>query len=218
MLKKLLLAALALFLVLAGSLVLLMGYVFNNPDVVFRAFDSVTERFLQGQSHEENEEFFLQGLSEIIITSRRIEIDMRTHKGPTMKIRLHGKIPRFEQGPYILQTADADRLTIELQEPLASHWIEMNVNGQEMTQASDAQLKAEVYIPESYKKLVRVETREGKVSLHLPKDILYELDLQSVSGPIDNSLEQTADSSVEPSAVGRIQIKTVEGPIVVGPL
>lgn len=218
MLKKLLLAAIALFLVLAGSLVLLMGYVFNNPDVVFRAFDSVTERFLQGQNHEENEEFFLQGLSEIIITSRRIEIDVKTYKGPTMKIRLHGKIPRFEQGPYILQTAESDRLLIELQEPLASHWIEMNVNGQEMTQASDAQLKAEVYIPESYKKLVRIETREGKVSLHLPQDILYELDLQSVSGSIDNSLEQTTSSSVEPSEVGRIQVKTVEGPIVVGPL
>ncbi len=218
MLKKFFLTAIALFLILTGSLVLMMGYVFNNPDVVFRAFDSVKERFLQGESHEENEEFFLQGLKEIVISSRRIEIDLKTHDGPTMKIRLHGKIPRFEQGPYILQMAEDDRLLVELREPLASHWIEMNINGQEMTQSSDAHLKAEVYIPLSFKNLVRVETREGKVSLHLPENSLYELDLQSVSGSIDNTLNQKSTPDVESSEVGRIQIKTIEGPISVSPL
>lgn len=215
MLKKLLLAAAALFFILAGSLMLLMGYVFNNPGTVFNAFNSVADRFLQGQTHEENEEFFLQGMDEILISSRTVDVDLRTYSGSTLKIRLSGKVPRFEEGRYIQQTAEQSRLHLELLEPLASHWIQMNVNGQELSKSTDSHLKAEVYVPETFKKQIRIETREGHVTLRLPPTILYELDLQSISGPIDNSLKQEPVAGVEPTEVGRIQVQTVEGPITV---
>lgn len=217
MLKKLLLAAAALFFILAGSLMLLMGYVFNNPGTVFNAFNSVADRFLQGQAHEENEEFFLQGMEEVVITSRRVDVDLRTYKGSTLKVQLTGKVPRFEEGQYILQTAEKSRLLIEFQEPLASHWIQMNVNGQELSKSTDSHLKAEVYVPESFRKQVRIETREGQVTLSLPPNALYELDLQSVSGPIDNSLKQDSPTTADPGDVGRIQVQTIEGSITVKP-
>lgn len=197
---------------------LLMGYVFNNPGSVFKAINSVSDRFLQGQDYEENEEFFLQGMDEVSITSRSVEIDLRTYTGSTLKIALKGQIPRFEQGPFILQSTENNQLRLEIQEPLASHWIQMNINGEELTKATDSKLKAEIYIPQNYRKLLRIESREGQVHLQLPEDSLYELDLQSISGNISNTLKQKPTSEVNPQEVGRIQIHTIEGPITVEPL
>ncbi len=210
-------AAVALFFILAGSLMLLMGYVFNNPGTVFNAFNSVADRFLQGEAHEENEEFFLQGMEELQLSSRHVEMEVRIYKGSTLKVRLSGKVPRFEAGKYILQTTEKNRLQITFLEPLASHWIHMNVNGQELSKTTDSQLKAEVYLPESYKNRINIETQEGSVTLHLPKDALYELDLQSIQGAISNNLEQAAPAQVEPQNVGHIQVRTAEGPITVQP-
>lgn len=217
MLKKLLMAAVALFFILAGGLMLLMGYVFNNPGTVFNAFNSVADRFLQGEAHEENEEFFLQGMEELQLSSRRVEMEVRFHKGSTLKVRLSGKVPRFEEGKFILQTTEKNRLQVTFLEPLASHWIQMNVNGQELSKTTDSQLKAEIYLPESYKNHINIETQEGAVTLHLPKDALYELDLQSVQGIISNRMEASPSLQVEPQNVGHIQVRTVEGAITVEP-
>lgn len=217
MLKKFLLGLVALFLILMGSLILIMGYVFNNPDTVFHAFNSVTEKFMQGQKYEEAEEFFLQGIETLRFSSRRVDVHVKTFSERNLKVVLHGKVPRFENGPFILQTVDKDNLNIEFQEPLASHWIEMNVNGEETTQASDAQLVADIYVPESYKGRLLIETRQGHVQLQLPTKNLYEVDLQSVSGKIQNNLNQKPTSEILPQEVGHIKVQTIEGSITVEP-
>lgn len=217
MLKKLLLALAALFLVLAGSLILIMGYVFNNPDSVFNAFNTVTQKFLQGQAYEENGEFFLQGMDEIIISSRSTDVQIKTYAGSTLKLSLRGKVPRFESGPFIVQTPEKNVLHIDLHEPLASQWIQITVNGEEHTQESDAQLVAEVYIPESFKKKITVESRNGHLQLQLPEEVPYELDLQSISGKITNNLKQKPTSDLVPQEVGQIKLQTAEGSILVEP-
>lgn len=207
----------ALFFILAGSLVLMMGYVFNNPESVFKAFNSVTDKILQGQSYEENEEFFLQGIDEITITGRAGDIQVHTYNGSTLKINLSGKVPRFERGPFIAQLAQQSKLNIELHEPLASHWIEMNINGQEYAKEDDSHLKADIYIPVSFKKTLKIETKEGSVHLHLPKNELYELDLQSLTGKIDNTIVQDPVETIDPATVGKIQVLTNQGSITASP-
>lgn len=218
MLKKLLLGLGALFFILMGSLILIMGYVFNNPDSVFTAFHSMTEKILQGQKYEEKAEFFLQGMDRIVINSNGVDLHVRTYSERTMKILLQGKVPRFENGPFIIQSADQNELHVQIHEPVASNWVQMNVNGQVTTQESDARLVAEIYLPESYKKHVELETRSGRVELQLPEHILYELDLQSVSGAVTNNLKQVTTGEIQPQDVGHIKVQTTEGPISVEPL
>lgn len=218
MLKKFFLGLIALFFVLFGSLILLMGYVFNNPDSVFKAFNSVTEKFIQAQDYEEKEEFFLQGIEQINLNARHVDLHLQTYSGTTLKILLHGKVPRFEKGPFILQTANKNILHIEFQEPLASQWLQMNINGEEITTKSDSQLQADIYLPESFKNLVKLETHEGHIELRLPELNLYEIDLQSISGQIDNRLKQKPTPETQPQDVGHIKIQTTTGSILVEPL
>lgn len=218
MLKKFFLGLIALFFVLLGSLILLMGYVFNNPDSVFNAFNSVTEKIIQAQDYEEKEEFFLQGIDQITFDSRQVDLNIRTYSGTTLKILLQGQVPRFERGPFILQTTDKSALHIQFQEPMASQWLQMNINGEEVTTKSDAQLRADIYLPQSFKNKVSVETRGGHVELRLPETDLYELDLQSISGKIDNRLKQKPTSEIQPQDVGHIKIQTNTGSILVEPL
>ncbi len=217
MLKKFLLGLGALFFILMGSLILIMGYVFNNPESVFTAFHSVTEKLLQGQKYEEKAEFFLQGMDELVVHSNRVDIRLHTSSENTLKILMQGKVPRFESGPFVLQRAGKKDLQVELQEPLASNWITMNVNGHETTQETDSQLSADIYLPRSFKGRVSIETRRGNVELALPQDSLYELDLQSVSGKISNDLQQKPTSGIEPQKVGHIKVQTENGSISVKP-
>lgn len=215
MLKKILMGLAALFFILVGGLILIMGYVFNNPESVFTAFQSVTDKFMQGQKYEEPGEFFLQGISEVSLNARHMDMVVRTHSGPTLKVLLHGKVPRFEPGPFIVQMAEKDILRVDFQEPLASNWIQMNVNGEEFTQESDSKLTADVYLPQSYKGKILIKTEEGNVTLRLPEDLFYETDLQSVSGKVTNNLKQKPTSEILPSEVGHIKIQTQSGAIFV---
>lgn len=195
-----------------------MGYVFNNPSSVFNAFSSMTEKFIHGQSYEENEEFFLQGVEQLKLNSRQVDLNIKTYPGTTLKVHLQGQIPRFESGPFILQTTEKNTLQIDIREPLASQFIQMTVNGEEITQKTDSQLHADVYVPQSFKKQLVVQNREGKVVLRLPSETLYEIDLQSVTGKIENTLKQKPTSDVQPQDVGHISVRTKEGSILVEPL
>lgn len=196
----------------------MMGYVFNNPFSVFNNFNSFTEKILQGQKYEENEEFFVQGIEHISFTTQRVDVQLRTYPGSTLKVVLHGKVPRFEQGPFILQVAERNNLRIEFQEPFASQWMHMTVNGEEKTIESDAQLRADIYLPQSYKNKVSIEAEKGEVKLLLPEDQLYELDLQSVSGKIENHLKQKPTAEIQPEKVGHINVRSTEGSISIEPL
>jgi|GEM_PF-1560665 len=220
MIQKILLGLGALFFILVGALVLIMGYVFNNPDSVFTAFHSVTDKILQGQKYEESEEFFLQGMDRVVVKSRHVDVVLHIHSGNTLKVHMQGKVPRFEQGPFIQQMAEQNELRVLLQEPVASSWIQMNVNGEEVSKESDVQLKADVYVPASFKGQLHIETREGNVQATLPRNA-YEVDLQSVSGKISNGLisedKKKPTSEIQPHEVGHIKIQTTQGSISVEP-
>lgn len=194
----------------------MMGYVFNNPEKVFSAFSSVTDKFMDGQAYEENEEFFIQGIETLKITSSKVDIHVRPYNGSSLKISLHGKVPRFDSGPYILQNSEKSSLHVELHEPVASQWVQFNVNGHEMTKESDSHLQADVYVPEDFKKQISIETQNGAVQLSLAAESLYELDLKSVSGKIQNSFEMKKPTAeVKPEEVGRIDVSTEKGTITV---
>lgn len=215
MLKKIFLSVIALFFVLFGSLFLLMGYVFNNPEKVFSAFTSVTDRFLEGQDYHEKEEFFIQGIDTLQITGLRGTINLFIYDGPTLKLETQGKVPRFEQGPFILQNAEGDVLTLKIAEPQASHWIQMHVNGEEVTRESNSELQSTVYLPEKFKGRIILKTSSGGVNIKLAENQIYELDLQSQTGTISNTLKQKPTSNLNQNEVGSIKVTTQSGPITV---
>lgn len=211
MLKKLLLGFAALFLVLVGSLLLMMGYVFNHPESIFNAFNSVTAKLTQGEPYEEKAEFLLQGLHSLQVNSGRAHIELIPYDGPTLKLELTGKIPRFERGPFIVQGGDPGNLILEIHEPLASNWVHINVNGHESSSVSDSSLAVKIYLPKSYLAPLSIENIEGSVDVSVPKDKLYEFDLQSRTGKIENDTKITA--GINPAEVGKIRIVTTSGNI-----
>ncbi len=213
MLKKLLLGFAALFLVLVGSLILMMGYVFNHPESIFDAFNSVTSKLTQGEPYEEKEEFFLQGIKSLQINSGRTNLQIIPYNGPSLKIELTGKIPRFERGPFIVQGGDPSNLVLEIHEPLASNWVHINVNGHESSSVSDSSLTAKIYLPKNYVAPISIENIEGAVEVSVPKDKLYEFDLQSRTGKIDNETTGKVVEGINPAEVGKIRIMTTSGNI-----
>ncbi|KYG66131.1 hypothetical protein AZI86_03455 [Bdellovibrio bacteriovorus] len=218
MLKKIFLTFIALFFILFGSLILMMGYVFNNPEKVFTAFSSMTEKFMDAQDYEEHEEFFIQGIETLKISTQAVDLNVQTYEGSSLKISLHGKVPRFDSGPYILQTPEQNGLLVELYEPQASQWIQFNVNGQEYTKESDSRLQADIYVPQSYKKTLNISSKDGSVTLKLPETAIYETDLKSASGEITNELKEKPTSNINPQEVGRIEVSTDKGSITLQPL
>jgi hypothetical protein len=213
MLKKLILAAFALFLVFAGGLILMAGYVLNNPQSVFTAFTKVTNKFIQGEAYEEHEEFLLQGIDNLKIEVRSLKVEMLPYDGPTLKVLLEGEIPRFERGPFILQDAATENLAITIHEPLASQWVSVNVNGEEYAQGTDSKLTAKIYYPTSYKGHIIIHTKDGPVSIQMPTTIPFELDLKSVTGKITNNVNSSTYTAPADGIIGKITISTDTGEI-----
>lgn len=213
MLKKLILAAFALFLVFAGGLILMAGYVLNNPQSVFTAFTKVTNKFIQGEAYEEHEEFLLQGIQNLKIETRSLKVEALPYDGATLKVSIEGEIPRFERGPFIVQEAAGDNLALTLHEPLASQWVSVNVNGEEYAQGTDSKLTAKIYYPTAYKGHIFIETKEGPVHIQMPAAIPFELDLKSVTGKITNSVDSTHYTAPADGIIGKITISTDTGEI-----
>ncbi|MGE5086534.1 MAG: hypothetical protein ACM3MG_09560 [Bacillota bacterium] len=209
-------AGLAIFFILVGSLILMIGYTIYNPHSIFTAFDKVTTHFTRGEPYSENGEFFLQGIKALHIKSSRMKLEIVPYSGNTLKISLDGKVPRFEHGPFILERATESEVTIELHEPIASQWIHMNINGQEVTEESNSVLVGKIYLPRSFKGSATIETDSGPVEMTLPKDQFYEFDLQSTSGKIEN--QAVIDSTLPvPAEVAKIHILTTTGNITLLP-
>lgn len=213
MLKKLILAGIAFIFILVGSLILIMGYVFTNPDSVFTALDKISEKFMQGQTYEEKGEFFLQGVDELFISSRNVEIQLLHHDGPTLRVLLSGEIPRFESGPYINQELEQNSLHLQLMEPLTGQWLQFNINGEEKTQVSPTRLVAKVYLPKQYKRSVSIDTANAPVVILLTNETIYEFNLQSRLGKIDDQALQKTNPSIQPDQVGKLKVKTDTGNI-----
>lgn len=212
MLKKLILAGIAFILVLVGSLILIMGYVFTNPDSVFTALDRISEKFMQGQPYEEKGEFFLQGVDDLVITSRNVEIQLIHYDKNTLTVLLEGEIPRFEKGPYIHQELEQNSLHLQVTEPLTGQWLQMNINGEEKTQVSATRLTANIYLPKSFNKKISVYTKTAPVSALLFKSSVFELDLESRLGKIENQAVQNIET-LSQEQVGTLKIKTESGNI-----
>ena len=212
MLKKFILAGIAFIFILVGSLILIMGYVFTNPDSVFTALDRISEKFMQGQTYEEKGEFFLQGVDELLITSRNVEIQLLHHDGPTLKVLLSGEIPKFESGPYLIQELEQNSLHLQLNEPLTGQWLQMNINGEEKTQVSTTKLIAKVYLPDGYHGNIQIHTKGAPVSARLPTNSVFELDLESQFGKIENQANQEVNIATS-DKVGTLKIKTESGNI-----
>jgi hypothetical protein len=218
MLKKLFMGFIAICFILFGSLILMMGYVFTNPGSVVSVFNSMTDKFVDSQEHDENEEFFIQGLENLHINSQKVDINLHTYSGASLKIRLHGKVPRFDSGPYIQQEQDNDSLIVELHEPVASQWVQFNINGHTYTKESDSNLTADIYVPDTFKKKVIIFSRFGNVTLNLPREGFYETDLSSESGKIQDDLKIQPTADIKPESVGHISVSTGTGSITVKPL
>lgn len=213
MLKKLLLTLMALFLILVGGLILTMGYVFNHPESIFNAFNSVTAKITQGEPYEEKAEYFLQGIKDLRIYSRHSHVQILPYSENTLKIELSGKIPRFERGPFLVQGGDVSNLSLKIQEPLASNWVHININGHETSSVSDSALIAKVYMPKNFKGDITIESTEGEVEVLLPKDKLYEFELQSETGLIKNESQGRTLDGINPAEVGKMRILTTSGAI-----
>ncbi|MGZ3770525.1 MAG: DUF4097 family beta strand repeat-containing protein [Bdellovibrio sp.] len=212
-LKKFLLGLVALFLILTGFFILTVGYFFTYPDKFFGIVHHITDRVFEGQKFEENEEFFLQGINTLFLTADNMKLSLRTYTGSTLKVVIQGKVPQFEQGPFVIQTLESDKLHLEFHEPMASSWFHMNVNGEEVSQKSNVQLEAMIYVPEAFKGQLDIKTQSGDVLLSLSRQLFYELDLQSVSGKIRNNFEQKANVGISPQSVGHVKVQTESGSI-----
>lgn len=217
MLKRIFLGLVAVFFIFVGIFILSAGYFFAKPEKFLSVFHAVTEKVFEGQKYDEQEEFFLEGIEQVDLTAHGMGLIIETYSGSTLKVLVHGKVPRFESGPFILQSIEGNSLLVNFRDALASSWIQLNVNGEEFRQKSDVQLTAQIFVPETFKGHLNVRTNEGLVTLRLPENLLYELDLQSVSGKITNNLVQKTTSEFSPQDVGHIKIQTGTGSILVGP-
>lgn len=218
MLKRIFLGLVALFFVLVGVSILTVGYFFTYPEKFFGVLHSVTDRVFEGQKYEHNEEFFLEGISTIELSSQEMNLSFEVYSGSSLKVVVLGKIPRFEQGPFVFQTLEKNKLHFDFRDAFASSWIQMNVNGKEISHGSDVQLEARVYVPEFFKGVLNVNTQSGNVRVRLPRNLFYEVDLRSASGRISNSLRQETGSGILKESVGHIKVQTETGSISVEPL
>jgi len=213
MLKKLFLGFLAFLFMLFGALILFISYIFYNPDSIFNTINLVSKKIFEGEPYKENEEFFLQGVDRISINLKSTHIEIISYTGSTLKVDLSGEVPQFEKGPFIAHQASGADLQIEIHEPLASHWLQMNINGNGMTTKSNSQLRVKILLPESYTKTLIVNSNDGTVDISLSDSSVYELELQSINGKVENTFKPKPTSTVLPKNVGQIKIRTNYGAI-----
>lgn len=211
MVKKVILGLAALFFIFIGGLILLMSYAFNNPDRIFDALTSVTDRVMQGQPYEEDGEFFLQGIETLIIQSRSVPLKIYNHSGNTMKIKLQGKVPRFDKGPFISENLLNSSLALNIEEPLASNWMNLNINGEEYSATTDSELIASIYIPESYAGSLEIGTGTGNIDMTIGTEKIYEIEIQTKSGEIKNAYNPPAPT--KETKVSPVILKSVSGNI-----
>ncbi len=213
MLKKLFLGIIALFFILAGGLFLLMGYVFNNPDRVFHAFTKMTSQFTKGEKYEESEEYLLLGIREVTLRTKGVSLEVIPYSGSTLKISIEGEVPRFERGPFLYQESVETSLVIDIHEPVASQWISMNMNGEELTHSSNVQLKAKIYYPETFAGNLDVITENGSVHLKVPLQTPFELSLNTQEGKIKNDVNADIYKDLTITSMGKISVLTKTGDI-----
>ncbi|QDK46779.1 hypothetical protein DOM22_17265 [Bdellovibrio sp. ZAP7] len=215
MLKKLIMGAIALFFIFVGSMIILIGYTVYNPNSIFTAFNKVTRHFAAGEDHKEQEEYFLQGIRTIQMRSDRMPIHVRTYNGSTLKVLVEGKAPRFEKGPFISQITEPGQLNLELHDPMSTHWIHLNINGEEYTEESDSKLEASVYLPEKYAGTLQLQSQSGDIEFVVDKNQIFEFELKSEIGKIDNRAQMNPAAATSLDQVAKIHILTTSGNITV---
>lgn len=207
--------AIALFFIFVGSMIILIGYTIYNPNSIFTAFNKVTRHFAAGEDHKEQEEYFLQGIQTIQVRSNRMPIHVRTYNGSTLKVLVEGKAPRFEKGPFVSQITESGKLTLELHDPMSTHWIHLNINGEEYTEESDSKLEASVYLPEKYAGQLQLQSQSGDIEFVVDKNQIFEFELKSEIGKIDNHAQMNPAAATSLDQVAKIHILTTSGNITV---
>ena len=213
MLKKILLGLVALFLIFVGLIILSIGYVKNNPQIVFDTFNRGISKIFDGKPYQEEREETLQEVQILHLKSLSSNIVVEIKDSPTAKILYQGRIAGFEQGPLISAPKNREELEINFHEPMHVNHFLFVVNGQNMAQEQNGSFEAHVIIPESFKGLIQIETKTGQVQMTVPSSHLYEFDLKSVEGQIENKAVQLAPAGATASEVGKIQITTGSGNI-----
>ncbi|MNJ99861.1 hypothetical protein D3C87_176420 [compost metagenome] len=216
MLKKIFLALVALFFIFIGGIWLLVSYMHSNPDSVFRFMDQVIERFTAGQPYEEKSEENLHNIQHVLIRTENSNLEIVPSDKEVLEILYTGKAPSMESGPFIEEILEGVKLEVRLHEPMSSHFFRMNINGEDVTKASNVALIAKIFIPKKYNGVLRVETNRGNVQMQVPPGKLYEFDLRSDRGLVENTAVQNPEKgTVNPNEVGQIQIITQSGNITV---
>lgn len=214
MLKKIIKALIALFFICVGLLVVSVGYIKNNPDTVFEVFRHGINKVFTSKPYEEHAEENLQGLRVLHLQNLTSNLKIELKDSPTLKILYHGHIAGFEQGPLISAHRDKDELEVVFHEPMHNHQFMMVINGQNVVQDQDVEdFEAQVIIPDTFQGVIDIESKQGPVQLTVPAQHVYEFDLKSVSGVIENKAVQLAPNGIQESQIGHVHISTESGNI-----
>lgn len=213
MFKKFLLALVALFFIFVGSIWLLVHYVQRNPDSVFQFADKVIARFTAGKPYEEKTEDNIHGIQTLTIRTENANLEIHPVDGEILTVFYEGKAPRSERGPFIERLRDGSNLEVRLHEPMSSAFFSMNVNGQSMSKTSDVALRAKISVPRSYKGTLVIESNQGNIDMQISAGTVYEFDLRSDRGLVENTVVQEIPEHIQPQDIGKIQITSQAGNI-----
>lgn len=214
MLKKIFLALVALFFIFIGSIWLLFSYVKSNPDFMSSALEKTIQHFTAGEPYEETHEELLQDIQHVQVNTNQAPVEVHFSNDSSLKILYTGKVPKSESGPFIIGQTEGVKINLVLREPLSSHFFQMNINGQDLTKASDSELMAKVFVPKSYKGTLRIESKTAAVTVLAPQNTPLQFDLQSVKGNVEN-LAIPPTGLVDSNEIAIIQVQTNTGNILV---
>ncbi len=214
MLKKIFLALVALFFIFIGAIWLLFSYVKSNPDVVSSALERTIQHFTAGEPYEETHEELLKDIQHVQINTNQAPVEVHFSNDSSLKILYTGKVPKSESGPFIRGQTEGVKINLILREPLSSHFFQMNINGQDLTKASDSELIAKIFVPKTYKGTLRIESKTAAVTVLAPTNTPLQFDLQSVRGNVENQATPPT-GIVDTNEIATIQVQTNSGNILV---
>ena len=216
MLKKIFLALLALFFIFIGSVWLLISYVRNHPDFLSQSVEKAIHHFTAGVPYEEKHEEVLHNIQHVLIQSQNAPLEIHMTDKTSLQILFQGKVPKSESGPFIISQTQGVKTEINLREPISSHFFQMNINGQNWAQQSDSELKAQVYVPKSFKGTLRIQTQQANVEIIAPNESPIQFDLKSNRGNIENLLAPPG-GPLDPNQITIIEVQSHSGNISIHP-
>lgn len=206
-------AIIAVILILSGLSIFGVVYLFRNPDKISRGFDYLVEKSLSGRAHQENEEFFLQGIENIRINAPHMDVRLRFEDTPNLKILLIGQVSVFDSGPFIQSHTHNSELLLDLQTHISSNF-RVNINGQEVRPKTE-QINVDIVVPKNYNNSLNVLTHSGQINVTIPKDVLIQVKADSRAGEIKNTYAPDIKNPTDVESVGSLDIRSNLGSITI---